>query len=147
MSGVFRNINPHPLSPPGEYVRLWCGGEDTLAGWRGGWEVNILEDARHSSVLYICTVSTLCNHSISPAYDFYILQAAVQQKQSLVKDGVAAPLLTAANVLHDAAAPPAVAAAAPATVAAAVSDAVSASVPACRSCIYPTGVSCGTYFL
>jgi hypothetical protein len=29
-------------------------GEDTLAGWRGGWGVNILEDARHSSVLYIC---------------------------------------------------------------------------------------------
>ncbi len=29
-------------------------GEDTLAGWRGGGGVNILEDARHSSVLYIC---------------------------------------------------------------------------------------------
>ncbi len=29
-------------------------GEDILAGWRGGWGVNILEDARHSSVLYIC---------------------------------------------------------------------------------------------
>ncbi len=29
-------------------------GEDTLAGWRKGWGVNILEDARHSSVLYIC---------------------------------------------------------------------------------------------
>jgi hypothetical protein len=28
-------------------------GEDTLAGWRGGWGVNILEDARHCSVLYI----------------------------------------------------------------------------------------------
>ncbi len=28
--------------------------EDTLAGWRGGWGVNILEDARHSSVHYIC---------------------------------------------------------------------------------------------
>jgi hypothetical protein len=49
-------------SPPGECVpppppppRLWCRGEDTLAGWRGGaWGVNILEDARHCSVLYIC---------------------------------------------------------------------------------------------
>jgi hypothetical protein len=29
-------------------------GMETLAGWRGGWGVNILEDGRHSSVLYIC---------------------------------------------------------------------------------------------
>jgi hypothetical protein len=29
-------------------------GEDTLAGWREGWKVNSPEDARHSSVLYIC---------------------------------------------------------------------------------------------
>jgi hypothetical protein len=29
-------------------------GEDTLAGWRRGWGVNILEDVRHSSVLYVC---------------------------------------------------------------------------------------------
>ncbi len=39
-------------------------GVDTLAGWRGGWGVNILEDARHSSVLYVCTyfvVQTLTN--------------------------------------------------------------------------------------
>ncbi len=49
MSGVFQNIDPQLSSPPGA-VR----GEDTLVGWRGGWGVNILEDARHSSVLYIC---------------------------------------------------------------------------------------------
>jgi hypothetical protein len=36
--------------PPPPLVR----GEDTLAGWRGGVVVNILEDARHCSVLYIC---------------------------------------------------------------------------------------------
>jgi hypothetical protein len=49
MSGVFQNIDPPPPSSP--LVRE----EDTLAGWRGGWGgVNILEDARHSSVLYIC---------------------------------------------------------------------------------------------
>jgi hypothetical protein len=56
MSGIFQNINPPTPSQPGE-----CGtpppplvrGEDTLAGWRGGGGVNILEDARHSSVLYI----------------------------------------------------------------------------------------------
>jgi hypothetical protein len=29
-------------------------GEETLAGWRGGWGVNSSEDARHCSVLYIC---------------------------------------------------------------------------------------------
>jgi hypothetical protein len=44
-------LTPHrPASVPPPLVR----GEDTLAGWRGGWGVNILEDARHSSVLYIC---------------------------------------------------------------------------------------------
>jgi hypothetical protein len=59
MSGVFQNIDPPPPpSPPGEcvvYPPPLVRVEDTLAGWRGGWgEVNILEDARHSSVLYIC---------------------------------------------------------------------------------------------
>ncbi len=52
MSGVFQNIDPPTPSPPGEcepppLVR----GEDTLAGWRGGWGI------RHSSSSY---VSTLC---------------------------------------------------------------------------------------
>ncbi len=48
MASVFQNIDP---SPP--LVR----GEDTLAGClagRGGWGVNILEDDRHRSVLYVC---------------------------------------------------------------------------------------------
>jgi hypothetical protein len=57
MSGVFQNIEPRPPSPPGEcvvYPQLLVRGEDTLAGWRGGWGVTILEDARHSSVLDIC---------------------------------------------------------------------------------------------
>jgi hypothetical protein len=44
MPGFFQNSDPPPL------VR----GEDTLAGWRGVWGANILEDARHSSVLYVC---------------------------------------------------------------------------------------------
>ncbi len=48
MSGVVQNVDPPPPHPP-PLVR----GEDTLAGWRGrGRGVNILEDARHSSVLY-----------------------------------------------------------------------------------------------
>jgi hypothetical protein len=59
MSGVFQNIDPPPppSSPAGEcvvYPLPLVRGEDTLAGRRGGWGVNILEDARHSSVLYIC---------------------------------------------------------------------------------------------
>jgi hypothetical protein len=48
-------LTPHPLTAwrvctPPPLVQ----GEDTLAGWRGGGGVNILEDARHCSVLYIC---------------------------------------------------------------------------------------------
>ncbi len=45
--------SPTP-SPPGECVPPpMVRGEDTLAGWRGGWWVNILEEARHSSALYL----------------------------------------------------------------------------------------------
>jgi hypothetical protein len=51
MAGVFQNIDPLT-------ARRVCAplvrGEDTLARGRGGWGVNILEDARHSSVLYVC---------------------------------------------------------------------------------------------
>jgi hypothetical protein len=57
MSGVFQNIDPPTPSPPGECVppRLWCGGRTHSLGEEGvGGGVNILEDARHSSVLYIC---------------------------------------------------------------------------------------------
>jgi hypothetical protein len=56
MPGVFQNIDPHPPpSPPGdgECVRLWCGGRThSLSG--EGVGVNILEDTRHGSVLYVC---------------------------------------------------------------------------------------------
>jgi hypothetical protein len=49
MSCVFQNIDPSPPSPPGDvYPPPLLRGEDTLAGWLGGWGVNILEDARHS---------------------------------------------------------------------------------------------------
>jgi hypothetical protein len=52
MSCVFQNIDPIPLSARRGVPLL--RGEDTLAGRRGGWGVNILEDARrHSSVLYL----------------------------------------------------------------------------------------------
>jgi hypothetical protein len=54
MAGVFQNIDPLPPRRPAiVYPPPLVQGEDTLAGWRGGWGVNILEDARHSSVLYI----------------------------------------------------------------------------------------------
>ncbi len=47
-------LTPHPPRRPASvYPPPLVRGEDTLAGWRGGWGVNILEDARHSSVLYI----------------------------------------------------------------------------------------------
>ncbi len=49
MSRVFQNIDPPPPSPPGECVPPpLLRGEGTLAGRRGGWGVNILEDARHT---------------------------------------------------------------------------------------------------
>jgi hypothetical protein len=55
MSVVFQNIDPPPPSSLGECVppRLWCGGRTHSLGGEGVG-VNILEDARHSSVLYIC---------------------------------------------------------------------------------------------
>jgi hypothetical protein len=42
-----------PRRPASVYPPPLVRREDTLAGWRGGWGVNILEDARHSSVFYI----------------------------------------------------------------------------------------------
>jgi hypothetical protein len=49
MSGVFQNIDPPPPSPPGECA----GGGHTRWVEKGGGG-QYLEDARHSSVLYIC---------------------------------------------------------------------------------------------
>jgi hypothetical protein len=53
MAGVFQNIDPLPPSPPGG-----AGGGHTRCG-EGGWGVNILEDERHSSVLYVCNYFVL----------------------------------------------------------------------------------------
>ena len=61
MSGVFQNIDPQP--------------PHTLAGWSGGWEVNILEDARHSSVLYICKYFVLIPIIVHESM-LYLLYAA-----------------------------------------------------------------------
>jgi hypothetical protein len=59
MSGVFRNIGPLPPHR-GECVppRLWCGGEDILAGWRGGGGSIVRKTP--DTVLYSIYVSTLC---------------------------------------------------------------------------------------
>jgi hypothetical protein len=53
MSLVFQNIDPPPPFPPGECVPpAFVGvGEDTLAGRRGGWGVNIFGDERYRIAL------------------------------------------------------------------------------------------------
>jgi hypothetical protein len=56
MSGVFQNNDPPPTArrvcsvPPPAFG---AGGGHTRWVERG-WGVNILEDVRHSSVLYVC---------------------------------------------------------------------------------------------
>jgi hypothetical protein len=55
MSGVFRNIDSPTPSLPGECVPPAFGAGGGHTHWvERGWGVNILEEARHSSVLYIC---------------------------------------------------------------------------------------------
>jgi hypothetical protein len=58
MAGGFQNIDPPSPSPPGECVppRLWCVGRTHSLGGEGwgGQYFGILEDVRHSSVLYVC---------------------------------------------------------------------------------------------
>jgi hypothetical protein len=57
MSGVFQNIDPPSPGPsrPGECVPPAFGAEGGHTRWlERGVGVNILEDARHSSVLYVC---------------------------------------------------------------------------------------------
>jgi hypothetical protein len=56
MSCVFQNIDP-PHRAASVYPPPLVQGEDTLAGWRGGWGVNILEDA--DTALYSTYVSIL----------------------------------------------------------------------------------------
>ncbi len=49
--GQSYGADPPSPSPPGECVG--AGGGHSLGG-EGGWVVNILEDVRHSPVLYVC---------------------------------------------------------------------------------------------
>ncbi len=56
MAGVFQNIDPPPPSTPGECVPPAFGAGGGHTRWvERGWGVNILEDVRHSSALYVCT--------------------------------------------------------------------------------------------
>jgi hypothetical protein len=53
MAGVLQNIDPTPLAARRVCTLcLWCGGWTHSLGGEGGGGVNILEDARHRSVLY-----------------------------------------------------------------------------------------------
>jgi hypothetical protein len=71
MSGVFQNID-HP--PPHRPASMWCippppppvfGARGGHTRWvERGWGVNILEDVRHSSVLYICKYFVGCSHPL-----------------------------------------------------------------------------------
>ncbi len=55
MSGVFQNIDPPPTHRPASVYPPAFGEEGGRTRWvERGWEVNSSEDARHSSVLYIC---------------------------------------------------------------------------------------------
>jgi hypothetical protein len=56
MSGVFQNVGPpHPLTARRVCTLPAFGAEGGHTRWVvRGWGVNILEDARHCSVLYIC---------------------------------------------------------------------------------------------
>jgi hypothetical protein len=68
MSLVFQYIDLPPPSPPGECVLPPPppnkGGGYTLAGRKGGWGVNILEDERHRIALLQYNLSTALAVSI-----------------------------------------------------------------------------------
>jgi hypothetical protein len=64
MSGVFRNIDPHPLTAR-RVCTFGAGGEHTRWVERG-WGVNSSEDARHCSVLYI----HVCKYFVLPPLSF-----------------------------------------------------------------------------
>ena len=72
MSGVFRTINPtNPLTAWRVCTRFG-GGEDTLAGWRGGGGVNSSEDSRH------CSVLNICKYFVSLSYDQVLFLPEIQ---------------------------------------------------------------------
>ncbi len=85
MFGAFQNIDPPPLTARRVCTtRLWCGRTGGGHGWRGGWGVNILEDARHSTVLYICKYFVVQDQRIIRFFQRRTLISS-NQKKSLKK--------------------------------------------------------------
>jgi hypothetical protein len=86
MSGVFQNIDPPPpphrkasVYPP-PHLAFGAGGGHTRWVERGAG-VNILEDARHSSVLYMCKyfvgVSKTVEANLLPLVGTYDLKSTI----------------------------------------------------------------------
>ncbi len=74
-------------SPPGDCECVLppslVRGEDTLAGWGGEWGVNILEDARHCSVLCTCGNNKHWDHLGKEGYIGIILFHRMNSKGSI----------------------------------------------------------------
>jgi len=65
MSGVFRNIDPPPPHGPASvYPPPLVRGEDTLAGWRGGWGAIVRKTP--DTALYSIYASTLWGRVLDP---------------------------------------------------------------------------------
>ncbi len=82
MSGVFQNIDPPPPQRPSSvYPPAFVGGGGGgLTRWvERGWGVNILEDARHCSVLFIRKYFVVCWVSAN------FFDASVQHSENLFK--------------------------------------------------------------
>jgi hypothetical protein len=78
MSGVFQNTDP-----PAPHRPVSVRGEDTLAGWRGGWGVNILEDARHSSLyIRVCKYFVLIPINVHESMLYFLYAAGTKNNTS-----------------------------------------------------------------
>ncbi len=85
MAGVFQNIDPPPPSPPGECVLPAFGAGGGHTCWlERGWGVNILEDVRHSYVLYVCKYFVHITQVQSPTPRRLIILVATTQSLSSV---------------------------------------------------------------
>jgi hypothetical protein len=76
--------------------RLWCGGRtySLVGAWDGGGGVNILEDAGHSSVLYICKYFVVMQSKASALSTDAILWETVQQRRLTRRSRMPAPQVT-----------------------------------------------------
>ncbi len=83
---------PHSEALPGSVQcvppRLWCGGRTHSLGGEG-WGVNLLEDVRHSSVLYICRYFVVCTipqsvRKLSPPRELLYMSATSQARLNVL---------------------------------------------------------------